>query len=127
MSNKLEEARKIINEVDSQMAELFVKRMRAAEMVFEKYSIDKFADKILKISPQSPLSPPKESLTSFWSVLANRASVYIYNHRDHMAFGIDFFYQLIVIYTNLVNLHNQSLENGNHIFIMQLGPHNFFF
>lgn len=35
MSSKLEEARKIINEVDSQMAELFVKRMRAAEMVFE--------------------------------------------------------------------------------------------
>ena len=35
MSNKLEEARKIINEVDAQMAELFVKRMRAAEMVFE--------------------------------------------------------------------------------------------
>ena len=35
MSNKLEEARKIINEVDSQMAELFVKRMRAAELVFE--------------------------------------------------------------------------------------------
>ena len=33
MSNKLEEARKIINEVDSQMAELFVKRMRAAELV----------------------------------------------------------------------------------------------
>lgn len=35
MTNKLEEARKIINEVDSQMAELFVKRMRAAEMVYE--------------------------------------------------------------------------------------------
>lgn len=35
MSNKLEEARKIINKVDSQMAELFVERMRAAEMVFE--------------------------------------------------------------------------------------------
>ena len=35
MANKLEEARKIINEVDSQMAELFVRRMRAAEMVFE--------------------------------------------------------------------------------------------
>lgn len=35
MSNKLIDARKIINEVDSQMAELFVKRMRAAEMVFE--------------------------------------------------------------------------------------------
>ena len=35
MSNKLEEARKIINEVDSKMAELFVKRMKAAEMVFE--------------------------------------------------------------------------------------------
>jgi chorismate mutase/prephenate dehydratase len=35
MANKLEEARKIINEVDSQMAELFVKRMRAAEMVFD--------------------------------------------------------------------------------------------
>ena len=31
----LEEARKIINEVDCQMAELFVKRMRAAEMVFQ--------------------------------------------------------------------------------------------
>ena len=35
MANKLEEARKIINEVDSQMAELFEKRMRAAEMVYE--------------------------------------------------------------------------------------------
>ena len=35
MENKLEEARKIINEVDSEMAELFVKRMRAAEMVYE--------------------------------------------------------------------------------------------
>ncbi len=35
MSNKLEEARKVINEVDSQMAELFVKRMRAVEKVFE--------------------------------------------------------------------------------------------
>ncbi len=35
MSDKLAEARKIINEVDSQMAELFTKRMRAAEMVFE--------------------------------------------------------------------------------------------
>ena len=35
MSNKLEEARKIINEVDAEMAELFVKRMRAAEMVYD--------------------------------------------------------------------------------------------
>ena len=35
MANKLEEARRIINEVDSQMAELFVKRMRAAELVYE--------------------------------------------------------------------------------------------
>ena len=35
MANKLEEARKIINEVDAQMAELFIKRMKAAEMVFE--------------------------------------------------------------------------------------------
>ena len=35
MSNKLEEARNIINQVDSQMAELFVKRMRAAELVYE--------------------------------------------------------------------------------------------
>ena len=35
MSNKLEEARRIINEVDAQMAELFVRRMRAAEAVFE--------------------------------------------------------------------------------------------
>ena len=35
MANKLEEARKIINGVDSKMAELFVERMRAAEMVFE--------------------------------------------------------------------------------------------
>lgn len=35
MASKLEEARKIINEVDSQMAELFIKRMRAAELVFE--------------------------------------------------------------------------------------------
>ena len=35
MSNKLEEARAIINDVDAQMAELFVKRMRASEMVYE--------------------------------------------------------------------------------------------
>lgn len=35
MANKLEEAREIINRVDSQMAELFSERMRAAEMVFE--------------------------------------------------------------------------------------------
>ena len=34
MENLLDEARKIINEVDAQMAELFVKRMRAAEMVY---------------------------------------------------------------------------------------------
>lgn len=35
MENLLEEARKIINDVDTQMAELFVKRMCAAEMVYE--------------------------------------------------------------------------------------------
>ena len=35
MSGKLDEARKIINEADKQMAELFVKRMKAAEMVYE--------------------------------------------------------------------------------------------
>lgn len=35
MTNKLEEARKIINKVDAQMAELFVERMKAAEMVSE--------------------------------------------------------------------------------------------
>ena len=35
MPNKLDEAREIINKVDSQMAELFVERMKAAEMVFE--------------------------------------------------------------------------------------------
>jgi len=34
MSSKLDDARKIINEVDAQMAELFLKRMRAAEMVY---------------------------------------------------------------------------------------------
>lgn len=35
MSNKLEEARQIINEVDAEMAKLFVKRMRAAELISE--------------------------------------------------------------------------------------------
>lgn len=35
MKNKLDEAREIINKVDSQMAELFTQRMRAAELVFE--------------------------------------------------------------------------------------------
>ena len=35
MENKLDKARKIINEVDSKMVELFVERMRAAEMVYE--------------------------------------------------------------------------------------------
>ena len=33
--SKLEQARQIINETDRQMAELFVKRMRAAELVYE--------------------------------------------------------------------------------------------
>ena len=37
MTNKLEEARKIINEVDTQMAELFIKRMKASEAVYEYY------------------------------------------------------------------------------------------
>ena len=35
MESKLEKARKIINEVDSEMAKLFLKRMKAAELVFE--------------------------------------------------------------------------------------------
>ena len=35
MPNKLNEAREIINRVDSQMSELFVERMKAAEMIFE--------------------------------------------------------------------------------------------
>ncbi len=35
MANKLEQAREIINKVDAEMAELFVKRMRAAELVYE--------------------------------------------------------------------------------------------
>lgn len=35
MANLIDEARKIINEVDAEMAKLFVKRMRAAEMVAE--------------------------------------------------------------------------------------------
>lgn len=35
MANKLEQAREIINQVDAEMAELFVKRMRAAELVYE--------------------------------------------------------------------------------------------
>lgn len=35
MTNKLEQARHTINEVDAQMAELFVKRMKAVEMVYE--------------------------------------------------------------------------------------------
>ena len=35
MASKLEEARNIINEVDAQIAELFVQRMRAVETVFE--------------------------------------------------------------------------------------------
>ena len=33
MANQLEEARSIINEVDAQMAELFLRRMEAARMV----------------------------------------------------------------------------------------------
>ena len=35
MSNKLDEARKIINQADAQMAELFIQRMKAVEMVSE--------------------------------------------------------------------------------------------
>ena len=35
MTNRLDEARAIINDVDRQMAELFVRRMRAAELVYE--------------------------------------------------------------------------------------------
>ena len=35
MADKLEKARNIINEVDEKMAELFIQRMRAAELVYE--------------------------------------------------------------------------------------------
>ena len=35
MGNQLEEARRIINEIDEKMADLFVRRMQAAEMVYE--------------------------------------------------------------------------------------------
>ena len=35
MANKLEEARNIINKVDAQMAQLFLERMKAAELVYE--------------------------------------------------------------------------------------------
>ena len=35
MKSKLEQARTIINDIDQQMAELFVKRMKAAELVYE--------------------------------------------------------------------------------------------
>ena len=35
MPHKLEEARAVINEVDARMAELFVRRMQAAETVYE--------------------------------------------------------------------------------------------
>lgn len=35
MGNKLEEARNMINDIDAQMADLFVQRMKAAEMVYE--------------------------------------------------------------------------------------------
>ena len=35
MKSKLEQARMIINDIDQQMAELFVKRMKAAELVYE--------------------------------------------------------------------------------------------
>lgn len=35
MSNKLDEARKIINRADAEMAKLFIERMKAVEMVFE--------------------------------------------------------------------------------------------
>lgn len=34
MANKLEEARKVIDQVDMQMAELFIRRMRAVELVY---------------------------------------------------------------------------------------------
>ena len=49
MAGKLEEARKIINEVDSKMAELFIERMRAAEMVFDCHFLH-----FGQISPKSP-------------------------------------------------------------------------
>ena len=45
------------------------------------------ADKILKISPQSPPLPPSAFVASFWSVLAGNALVYIYSRQDHMASG----------------------------------------
>ena len=35
MSSKLEEARKVINEVDEQMADLFIKRMQAVKLIYE--------------------------------------------------------------------------------------------
>ena len=38
--NLLDEARKIINEVDAEMAELFVKRMKAVEMVAGRFETE---------------------------------------------------------------------------------------
>ena len=35
MADRLEKAREIIDKVDSQMAELFIQRMKAVETVFE--------------------------------------------------------------------------------------------
>ena len=58
MENKLQKAREIINRVDKQMADLFVERMHAAEMVadykkehgldIDKKKIDGVIKKILR-------------------------------------------------------------------------------
>ena len=48
MENKLEEARKIINDADAKMAELFIERMRAAEMVYEHKKELNMSDKNTK-------------------------------------------------------------------------------
>ena len=66
MSNKLEEARSIINEVDAQMAELFVKRMRAAELVYEYKSGFEGMRKIQRFSIW-PLYPKRLCSSRHWS------------------------------------------------------------
>ena len=51
MSDKLEKARKIINEVDAKMAELFVERMRATELVYEHKKGGMYSHKRIKKTP----------------------------------------------------------------------------
>ena len=74
MNDKLTEARKKINEIDAKMAELFIERMKAAEMVAEhkrEHGLEVLAK--LPIDPEIPSLSDKGVIELFENDYLERA------------------------------------------------------